>query len=154
MLQSPADKGGDMGHEGLSADSKAVLHPRRHFGINLPADETDLLQTFERLGEHLLGAIRHLTVQLIEPQRALVVQLVQHQERPLVAELVNHVPYRTVQVLRIHLPLQFSHFSISLFIYFTNLSGRKPSLHLLGSPTQTKPLAVCGGESGGNGRTR
>ena len=123
MLQSPADKGGDMGHEGLPADSKAVLHPRRHFGINLTADETDLLQTFERLGEHLLGAIRHLPMQLIETERAFVVQLVQHKQRPFVAEFVNHVPNRTVQVLRIHLLLQFSHFPISLFTMKQNLQN-------------------------------
>ena len=43
------------------------------------------------------------------------VQMVQHKQRSFVAEFVNHVPNRTVQVLRIHLPLQFSHFSISLF---------------------------------------
>ena len=48
MLQSPADKGGDMGHEGLTAGGEAVLNSRRHFGINLPTDESDLLQTFER----------------------------------------------------------------------------------------------------------
>lgn len=45
------------------------------------------------------------------------VQMVQHKQRPFVAEFVNHVPNRTVQVLRIYLPLQFSHFPISLFIY-------------------------------------
>ena len=78
MLQRPANKGRDVRHEGLTAGGEAVLHPRRHFGINLPADETDLLQTFERLREHLLGAVCHLAVQLIETQRALVMQLVQH----------------------------------------------------------------------------
>jgi len=87
-----------MGHEGLTAGGEAVLHSRRHFGINLTADETDLLQTFERLREHLLGAIRHLTVQLIETKCAFVVQLVQHKQRPFVAEFVNHIPNRTVQV--------------------------------------------------------
>ena len=112
MFKCPADEGGDMGHEGLPADSKAVLHPRRHFGINLTADETDLLQTFERLGEHLLGAIRHLAVQLIETKRAFVVQLVQHKQRPFVAEFVNHVPNRTVQVLRIHLLIYFTHIHV------------------------------------------
>ena len=35
MLQSPADEGGDMGHEGLPAGGEAVLNSRRHFGINL-----------------------------------------------------------------------------------------------------------------------
>jgi len=39
MLQSPADEGGDMGHEGLTAGGEAVLNSRRHFGINLPADK-------------------------------------------------------------------------------------------------------------------
>jgi len=43
-----------MGHERLPAGSEAVLYARRYFGINLPADEADLLQAFERLREHLL----------------------------------------------------------------------------------------------------
>ena len=48
MLQSPADKGGDMGHEGLTAGGEAVLNSRRHFGINLPADKPYLFNPFER----------------------------------------------------------------------------------------------------------
>ena len=37
------------------------------------------------------------------------VQMVQHKQRPFVAEFVNHVPNRTVQVLRIYLLIYFSH---------------------------------------------
>ena len=54
MYKCPVDESGDMGHEGLPADSKAVLHPRRHFGINLPADKPYLFKPFQRLGEHFL----------------------------------------------------------------------------------------------------
>ncbi len=60
MLQSPADEGGDMGHEGLTAGGEAVLNSR--FGINLPADKPYLFKPFERLREHLLGTIGHITV--------------------------------------------------------------------------------------------
>ena len=48
MLQSPADEGGDVRHEGLTAGGEAVLHSRRHFGINLPADKPYLFKPFER----------------------------------------------------------------------------------------------------------
>jgi len=44
MLQSPFDKGGDMGHERLPAVGEAVLHAWRHFGINLPADKPYLFK--------------------------------------------------------------------------------------------------------------
>ena len=62
ILKRPADKSGDMGHEGLTAGSEAVLHAWRHFGINLPADKPYLFKPFERLREHLLGTIGHITV--------------------------------------------------------------------------------------------
>ena len=62
MLQRPADEGGDVRHEGLTAGGEAVLHLRRHFGINLPADKPYLFKPFERLREHLLGTIGHITV--------------------------------------------------------------------------------------------
>ena len=62
MLQRPADKGGDVRHEGLTAGGEAVLNSRRHFGINLPADKPYLFKPFERLREHLLRTIGHITV--------------------------------------------------------------------------------------------
>ena len=37
------------------------------------------------------------------------VQMVQHKQRPFVAEFLNHVPNRTVHVLRIYLLIYFSH---------------------------------------------
>jgi hypothetical protein len=44
--------------------------------------------------------------------------MVQHKQRPFVAEFVNHVPNRTVQVLRIHLLIYFTHKDIyNLVIY-------------------------------------
>ena len=51
MLQSPADKGGDMGHEGLTAGGEAVLNSRRHFGLNLPADKPYLFKPYERYAQ-------------------------------------------------------------------------------------------------------
>lgn len=78
MLQRPADEGGDVRHEGLTAGGEAVLNSRRHFGINLPADKPYLFKPFERLREHFLRAVRHLPMQFVEPQRTLVMQLVQH----------------------------------------------------------------------------
>ena len=112
MFFCPIYETKDWWHEGLTAGGEAVLNSRRHFGINLPADKPYLFKPFERLGEHLLGAIRHLTVQLIETKCAFVVQLVQHKQRPFVAEFVNHVPNWTVYVLRIHLLIYFSHIHV------------------------------------------
>ena len=48
MLQSPADEGGDVRHEGLPAGGEAVLNSRRHFRIDLPADKPYLFKLFER----------------------------------------------------------------------------------------------------------
>ncbi len=112
MYKCPADEGGDMGHKGLTAGGETIFYAWWHFGIQGATNQTYLLQTFERLREHFLGTIRHLTVQLVETKCAFVVQLVQHKQRPFVAEFVNHIPNRTVHVLRIYLLIYFSHIHV------------------------------------------
>ena len=107
-----------MWHEGLSAGGETVLHTWRHFGIDLSASQTYLFEPFERLREHLLRAIRHLAVQLVEAQRTFVMQLVKHQERPFVPELIYHIPNWTSQVAWVYFLIYFAHNDIhNLGIY-------------------------------------
>ena len=76
VLQCPADKSGNMGHEGLTAGSEAVLHSRRHFGINLAVNQPDLFKAFERLRQHFLRAVRHVTPHVVKTKRAVLIQMV------------------------------------------------------------------------------
>ena len=65
MLNCPADEGGDMRHEASTAFGQRIFHTRRHFGIDLTRQQAYLLQPLERLRQHLLRAVRHVTVQVV-----------------------------------------------------------------------------------------
>ena len=68
-------------------------------------DEVALLQTFQRLREHLVGTVRHQTADFVETQytRLAPVEHEEHQHRPLVTEATHHLPDGTGQVLRFNI---------------------------------------------------
>ena len=64
-----------------------------------------LLQVLQSLREHLLGAVRHQTTNLIETQNArfAVVKHEEYEHRPLVAETTDHIPDWTSQIFRFYI---------------------------------------------------
>lgn len=106
----PADellKGGD---ERLAGVGETILHARRHLGIDLSPYEMTGLQLLERFGEHLLRAVAHVGVQLIEAHhpRLAPVQGVQNEHRPLVTETTDDLPDGTSEILGIDFFLHIS----------------------------------------------
>ena len=101
MLTAPLNKCHDGRHERLARFRQRILHTGRDLREHLTMDEVALLQTFQRLREHLLGTVRHQTADLIETQdtRLTPVEHEEHQHRPLVAEATYHLPDGTGQIL-------------------------------------------------------
>ena len=114
----PADellKGRD---ERLAGVGETILHARRHLGIDLSPHEMTCLQLLERLGEHLLRAVAHVGVQLVEAHhtRLTSVQGVQYEHRPLVAETADDLPDGTSEILGIDF---FLHISTTVVLVYT-----------------------------------
>ena len=101
MLTPPLYQSHDGRHERLARFRQRVLHTGRDLREHLTMDEMALLQTFQRLREHLLGTVRHQTANLIETQdtRLAPVEYEDHQHLPLVTEAPYHLPDGTGQVL-------------------------------------------------------
>ena len=97
MLTAPLNKCHDGRHERLARFRQRILHTGRDLREHLTMDEVALLQTFQRLREHLLGTVRHQTANFIETQDARLasVKHKEHQHRPLVAETTDNLPYWT-----------------------------------------------------------
>ena len=118
MRLGPTDellKGGD---ERLASVGETVLHARRHLGIDLAPHEMTCLQLLERLGEHLLRAVAHEGVQLVEAHhtRLTPVQGVKYEHRPFVAETADDLSDGTSEILGIDF---FLHISTTVVLVYT-----------------------------------
>ena len=76
------------------------------------------LQLLERLGEHLLRAVAHAGVQLVEAHhtRLTPVQGVKYEHRPLVAETADDLSDGTSEILGIDF---FLHISTTVVLVYT-----------------------------------
>ena len=118
MRLGPTDellKGRD---ERLAGVGETILHARRHLGIDLSPHEMACLQLLERFGEHLLRAVAHVGVQLVEAHytRLTPVQGVQYEHRPLVAEAADDLSDGTSEILGINF---FLHISTTVVLVYT-----------------------------------
>ena len=52
--------------EGFSKLGQPILHPGRHFRVNRPGDQPEILQAFQRLGKHFPGNVRHVFLEIPE----------------------------------------------------------------------------------------
>lgn len=93
VLLRPAHEAFEHGHERLAGGRERIFHARGHLGIDRAAHKVVLLQVAQRLREHFLGTIEHFAVKLAETQRAgrVLVEVIEHEERPFVAELAHHL---------------------------------------------------------------
>ena len=114
----PADELVEGWDERLAHVGEPILHSRRHLGIDLSAHKMARLQVLERLGEHLLRAVAHVGVQLVEAHytRLTPVQGVQYEHRPLVAEAADDLPDGTREILGIDF---FLHISTTVVLVYT-----------------------------------
>ena len=91
VLQGPVRQGLDVGHEAGADGRQGVLHARRHFGVDLTADETVGLERAQRAGQHLGRDVGYQRGQAVETDCALVVQRQEDEQGPLVAETGHDV---------------------------------------------------------------
>ena len=98
-----------MRHQAFARLGERVLHAGRYLGIELPADQVQLLQAFERLRQHLLRTIGHIATKAVEPHRPVQIEVVQDQKRPFVAEFLDYITDGTLQIVGVNRLVDFSH---------------------------------------------
>ena len=76
VLSSPFHQTDDMGHEAFAQFSDGVFYPWGNLWIDMTSYKTYLLQTFQRLGQHFLRAVRHVTSQIVEAHGASIVEVI------------------------------------------------------------------------------
>lgn len=97
ILFRPGDKAIDIGQEGQRPVGQRVLDSRRHLGIDLPPDETILLERPQGGGQHLLRDVGDALPQLVETHDGLLLQGVKDQHRPFVADAGKDIPDRAIR---------------------------------------------------------
>ena len=64
VCQSPINNTVQGRQERFSQFGQTVLDPWRHFRVNRPGDKPEILQTFQRLGKHFPGNVRHVFLEI------------------------------------------------------------------------------------------
>ena len=72
----PVNKGLKMRHQAFARFGERIFHSGRHLGIKLPANQVQLLQTLERLRQHLLRAVGHVAMEAVKPHRSVQVEVI------------------------------------------------------------------------------
>ena len=73
----------------------SILHPWRHFRVNRPGDKPEILQTFQRLGKHFPGNVRHVFLEIPKTAHTVFLHSDHGQNRPFVSYLGEDIPYGT-----------------------------------------------------------
>ena len=73
--------------EGFSKLGQPILHPGRHFRVNRPGDQPEILQAFQRLGKHFPGNVRHVFLEIPESAHAVFLHGDHGQDGPFVPNL-------------------------------------------------------------------
>ncbi len=76
----------------LAKRGQVVFHAHWHFRVDRSPDQAIAFESAQRLGEHLLAHPGQLLPQPGEPARAVPGELSHHENRPFVADPVEHIP--------------------------------------------------------------
>ena len=76
MRFRPVNKALEVRYKAFARFGERILHSGRHLGIELPANQVQLLQTLERLRQHLLRAVGHVAVEVVKAHRSVQVEVI------------------------------------------------------------------------------
>lgn len=114
MRQCPFGHGFNNGNKRFCSFRELILHPWRHFRINLAGDQTISLKRTECGSEHFLRYVGYGLMNGIEAQTTIAMKGIDDKQRPLAANMCQDITDRAI------LEYRFGYWNVHKFFVFNN----------------------------------